>query len=235
MGVSAAGRAEDVIVGPLGGILDGVVVDWVDGLRLVSDTVATGALRLSDANPCVTLLLFADPGGAFAREVGVSPGRAELFDDGLVIASVSPGSWLAVSPGRTEDLVAQLLAVGADDEPIIIERSAGLSVLRLTGPSAPLVLNASTDHDLGSQRFPDGQAMSATPCGVRALVLRDDVVPEELGGAVDGVGVDLVPSYLLVCERSLARDLWEELLRIGEPWGAEAEGHLPYRARHRDV
>jgi heterotetrameric sarcosine oxidase gamma subunit len=44
-----------------------------------------------------------------------------------------------------------------------------------------------------------------------------------------------VPSYLLCCDRSAGRYLYERLLEAGRPEGLGEEGYLPYRARRADV
>jgi heterotetrameric sarcosine oxidase gamma subunit len=44
-----------------------------------------------------------------------------------------------------------------------------------------------------------------------------------------------VPSYLLCCDRSAGRYLYERLLEAGLPHGLGEEGYLPYRARRPDV
>ncbi|MCC6437548.1 MAG: hypothetical protein IT196_21140 [Acidimicrobiales bacterium] len=253
-----------LLVGPLGPFEpdeDTHVVVREDGRWLVSERSTKAALRLSDANPCGTVAAFAAPSGHFATELGVEPGRAELFSDGLLIAGIAPGEWLALTPGTGAALAATLGGLAGGEEVVLVDRSGGLAVFRLTGASAGELLAELCDDVRSARSLADGAVLSSAVAGLRCTVVRDDLLPEELLAGFDlgGFGVldldeldatggppgegpvdaeyeaPLVASYLLVCDRSLARELHTRVLTAGGPDGIEAEGFARYRSYHRDV
>lgn len=252
-----------LLVGPLGPFEpdeDTHVVVRDDGRWLVSERSTKATLRLSDANPCGTVAAFAAPSGQFATELGVDPGRAELFSDGLLVAGIAPGEWLALTPGTGAALVGTLHGLAAGQDVVLADRSGGLAVFRLTGASATDLLAELCDDVRGARVLADGAVICSAVAGLRCTVVRDDLLPEELLAGFDlgGFGVldldeldaaaaagdgsadvdedaPLVASYLLVCDRSLARELHARVLAAGGADGIEAEGFARYRSYHRDV
>ncbi len=233
------GRAGAVMrVGPLGSPpeSESQVLEGPGGPWLVSDRLANAPLRLSDANPCAKVVILAPPEGGFADILGVGPGRSELFADGLLVAGLSPGEWLALAPGSGGQLADKLRHLAGPD-PLIVDRSSGLAAFRLTGESATAVLCGLDDHHLAGFALDDGAVLTATMSTVRCVVIRDDLLPEQLAVRPQGVQpeVPLLVSFLLLCDRSLATELHERLLEAGAFDGIEAEGHGGYRAYHREV
>jgi sarcosine oxidase gamma subunit len=206
-------------VGPLV-VTDGVVVDgWV-----TSSTVADAPLRLTDCCPQAKLVVQADPAGPFAAEIGVEVGRAELFDDGLVVVSVAPGEWIALTSGDGATLAGQLEGLVPAERVTAVDMTHGLALFRLTGDDAGTAVTALGGPALRPATFTDGTATALALAGARVVVVRDDVV--EAAWADDDVDERLVPSYLVLCDRSQAAHLHEALLVAGERHGIEPEGHL---------
>lgn len=231
-------------VGPLGPLAPGEdthVLLRSDGRWLVSARTASpgSPLRLSDANPCGKVQVFGDPASSFASDLGVELGRAELFAEGLLIACPAPGEWLALAPSDGSALHALLHGLGAADDVVVVERSAGLAAFRLTGGCASDLLAGAGGGGAArlSPGLVDGGIRRAPIAGVHTTVIRDDLWPEQLAADEREVAPDaaLVTSYLLVCDRSLARVLHAALLEVGGPLGIETEGYAGYRAYHHDV
>jgi sarcosine oxidase gamma subunit len=82
--------------------------------------------------------------------------------------------------------------------------------MRLTGPRAAGVLAAVCGIDLSDRFTPDGAAFRSAVAAVATDVIRDDA-----GG---------VRSYLLHCERSSGRYLFESILSAGHDFGIEIDG-----------
>ncbi len=235
-----------LLIGPLGPFEpdeDTHILQRDDGRWLVSERATNAPLRLTDANPSGKVQAWASPDSGFGAQLGVAPGRAELFSDGLLVAATAPGEWLALTPRTGAALQHNLRALAGADDIILVDRSAGLALFRLTGPQAPALL-AESCADLGGDELEDGHVLSSLVAGVRCTIVRDDLLPEELaaGFDVDPDGpaaaqgdAPLVPSYLLVCDRSLARALHAQLLDTGARHGIETEGFARYRSYHRDV
>lgn len=240
-----------LLVGPLGPFApdeDTHVVARNDGRWLVSERTTRAVLRLSDANPCGAVGVWAPPDGAFASALGVETGRAELFSDGLLIAGLAAGEWLALTPGTGAALVPVLAAIAGGEDTVLIDRSAGLATFRLTGVGAGDLL-AELCEDVRAGHAPaDGGVVTSAVAGLRCTIVRDDLLPEELLAGFDSdevvagtavVDLDehapLVASYLLVCDRSVARELHARILAAGAADGIEPEGYGRYRSYHQDV
>lgn len=237
--------------GPAGPLSDDVVV--IDGWLVSATPSPPGApLRLTDLCPEGKLLIRAEFAGPFADELGVDVGRAELFDDGLLVASVAPGEWVALSPNRAPPLAAGFAQLSPEELVTTTDVTHGLGVMRLTGWAAPEVLAVVAGPAANPARLSDGDALAAPVAGARTMVVRDDLVASDVGieargnehpaatsgGGPDGPGPDgpeLVPSFLLVCDRSQCAGLFERLLEAGRPWGIVAEGYAAYRSYHPDA
>lgn len=225
-------------VGPLGAPPDGTsqVMHGPGGPWLVSDRLAAAPLRLSDVNPCAKVVILAPPEGGFADILGVGPGRSELFSDGLLVAGLAAGEWLALAPGSGSQLADKLVQL-AGPGPLIVDRSSGLAAFRLTGESATTVLCGLDDHHLAGFELHDGAVLTATLSTVRCIVVRDDLLLEQLARRPPGVQPELplLTSFLVLCDRSLAPELHTRLLEAGAFEGIEAEGHGGYRTYHHEV
>ncbi len=231
--------AAPLLIGPLGPFEpdeDTRIVTRADGRWLVSERAPSCALRLSDANPSGKVQVWAAPSSPLAAALGVEVGRAELFADGLLVAALAPGEWLALTPEVGAVLEAALRELPGGPAAVLVERSAGLALFRLTGRDAPAAL-ASVCPDVAAATPDDGAVLSAPLDGIRSTIIRDDLLPEELAAEHAGGPADepLVCSFLLVCDRSQARSLHTRLLEAGRPYGIAAEGFARYRSYHHDV
>jgi heterotetrameric sarcosine oxidase gamma subunit len=229
---------------------------------LVSGRETEARLRLVDCSPAVKVLIQAPPAGQLARQLGVSLGRAELFEDGFLVCCTAPGEWLLLCPTDPDDFVARFPDMASGEPMGFVDLTDGRTLLRLTGPGATGVLGSLTALDLSDRAFPLGAASTAALAGVRAVIVRDDLFADEAGVDVPGVpagrdGADTgdggeagnggedgdggeadlpeVRSYLICCDRSVGRYLYEQLLDAGRPAGLAEEGYARYRARRADV
>ena len=224
-----------LLIGPLGPFDPGEdthVLSRPDGRWLVSERATDAALRVSDANPSGKVQAWASPGSPFWSQLGVEVGRAELFSDGLLIAGVAPGEWLALTPGDGETLRTTLHGLGGDVGVVLVDRSAGLAAFRLSGSRSADVLRTLRVPSVVLDSLDDGMVSSAPIMGTRSTIVRDDLLPEELGDVVE-LDVPLIRSYLLVCDRSAAAALHADVLAAGASWGIEPEGFWSYRSYHR--
>jgi len=236
---------KQLLVGPLGPFgpeEDTHVLVRPEGRWLVSERSAHSPLRLSDANPSGKVAAWARPDSVFAEQLGVAAGSSEVFADGLLVASVAPGEWLALTPGDAASLT-EMLGGLADpaDPPVLVDRSSGLAAFRLSGAAATTLLAGCCDavpHD----GLPDAAVCVAPVAGLRCTIVRDDLLAGELVPGVtepldgtDAAGAGPVSSYLLVCDRSAAPLLSARLLEAGTAHGIEPEGFAGYRAYHRDM
>lgn len=233
-----------------------VAGDGVWGGWLVGEEATDAELRLTDCSAEGKVVVLADPQGPMARHLGVGVGRAELFDDGLVVASVAPGEWLAFTPGPPAALVKQFAGLAASELVSVVDLTHGLAMARLSGTSAPSLLARLAGRAVGPGALADGQACAAPVAGARAVIVRDDLIgaellaygaasepsghpPADAPDAAPGLGDDgppeLVPSYLIAVDRSQGGALWDALLAAGAGDGLGVEGYLAYRRYHLDA
>jgi heterotetrameric sarcosine oxidase gamma subunit len=180
----------------------------------VSAVRAAGRLTLTDCTPLAKVLVRAPASGLVATELRVPFGRAARDAAGVLVAGSGPGEWLLLAPpGQAARVTARLegLAGRAPGELMsVVDLTHGRALLRLTGPAAVQVLAAVCGIDLSDLFTPDGAAFRSAVAAVAADVIRDDT-----GG---------VRSYLLHCERSSGRYLFDALVSVGHDFGIEIDG-----------
>ena len=116
-------------------------------------------------------------------------------------------------PGQGADVTGRLagLAGRADGEHVsVIDLTHGRALMRLTGPRAAGVLAALCGIDLSDAVTPDGAAFRSAVAAVATDVVRDDIAG--------------VRSYLLHCERSSGRYMFESVMSAGHDFGIEIDG-----------
>lgn len=242
-----------LLIGPLGPFPlheDTHVLHRDDGRWLVSARATRSGLRLSDANPSTKLHIRAAPESRLAAALDVATGRAELFADGLLVAGIAPGEWLALAPGSRAALRGQLAGLAGEELVLLTDRSAGLAAFRLTGQESATVLAGLTEGHRAEDPPGDGSVASTALAGIRCVIVRDDLLPEDMAGELlagellaDGAAVEapfdpdlaLVISFLVLCDRSVARELHAQLLEAGAFEAIEPEGFARYRSYHADA
>ena len=180
----------------------------------VSAVRAAGDLTLTDCTPLAKVVVRASVDGLMAAELGVPFGRAARDAAGVLVAGSGPGEWLLLAPpGQAARVAARLegLAGRASGELVsVVDLTHGRALMRLTGPAAAQVLAAVCGIDLSDRFTPDGAAFRSAVAAVATDVIRDDA-----GG---------VRSYLLHCERSSGRYLFDALVSVGHDFGIEIDG-----------
>ena len=175
---------------------------------------ANGDLTLTDCTPLAKVLLRTSASGPAAAELGVPFGRAVRDGRGVLVTGSGPGEWLLLAPPGQEAAVAARLA-GLAGRPggelvSVVDLTHGRALMRLTGPAAAGVLATVCGIDLSDRFTPDGTAFRSAVAAVATDVIRDDVAG--------------VCSYLLHCERSSGRYLFDALVSVGHDFGIEIDG-----------
>jgi heterotetrameric sarcosine oxidase gamma subunit len=180
----------------------------------VSAVRATGELTLTDCTPLAKMLIRAPASGLAAGELGLPFGRAARDEGGALMVGSGPGEWLLLAPPGQAPAVAARLAGLAGRVPgelvSVVDLTHGRALMRLTGPAAAQVLAAVCGIDLSDRFTPDGTVFRSAVAAVATDVIRDDVAR--------------VPSYLLYCERSSGRYLFDALMSVGHDFGIEIDG-----------
>jgi heterotetrameric sarcosine oxidase gamma subunit len=180
----------------------------------VSAAQVEGDLTLTDCTPLTKVLVRAPAAGLMAAELGVPFGSAARDPAAVLVVGSGPGEWLLLAPpGQAADVTGRLagLAGRAGGEHVsVIDLTHGRALMRLTGPRAAGVLAALCGIDLSDAVTPNGGAFRSAVAAVATDVVRDDI-----GG---------VRSYLLHCERSSGRYMFESILSAGHDFGIEIAG-----------
>jgi heterotetrameric sarcosine oxidase gamma subunit len=186
-----------------------VVAGWE-----VSAVRANGDLTLTDCTPLAKVLLRAPATGPVTGKLGVPYGAAARDGAGALVVGSGPGEWLLLAPpGQAAPVAATLesLAGRAPGElASVVDLTHGRALMRLTGPAAARVLSGVCGIDLSDRFTPGGTAFRSAVAAVATDVIRDDVAG--------------VRSYLLHCERSSGRYLFDAVMSVGHDFGIEIDG-----------
>lgn len=189
-----------------------VVAGWE-----VSARTTEAALTLTDETPLAKVQVKAPWDGAVAAALGVAHGRAETDSHGTLVVGSGPGEWLALAAPATAEAVTERLQAlrteSASGELVtIVDLTHGRALLRLTGEAAPEVLAKVCAIDLADDATPPGAAFRTS---VAKLVT--DVIYQSRGSE---------RSYLLHCERSSGRYLFDALLDAGAEFDIDVAGFV---------
>lgn len=184
----------------------------------VSARESAAPLRLVDCTPLAKVLVRAARSGPVADSLGVPHGRAARDRHGTLVVGSGPGEWLLVGPVGAEatlaagvrDVAITAAADGLDVGVVSVVEpfTHGRALIRLVGAPASRLLAKVCAVDLGA-------VANGTALRTAVAKLATDVVRDDLGGT---------PSYLLHCERSSGRYLYEALLDAGREFGIEPDG-----------
>lgn len=179
----------------------------------VSGRHSMAPLTLTDCTPLAKVQLKAPEIGAAAEAVGVAHLTARRDEHGALVIGSAPGEWLVLAPPHREPEVAaryteRLQATG--EFVSVMELTHGRALMRLTGATAAAALAKVCGVDLADAVTPNGAAFRSSVARVVTDVVRDDC---------DGAA-----SYLLHCETSSGRYLFDCLMDAGEEFGIDVDG-----------
>ena len=188
----------------------------------VSGARSGAALTVTDCTPLAKVAVRAPWNGTFAKALGVPFGRASrdlggpLAGTGLLVGA-GPGEWLLLAPPGTAGKAAgQLTGLAAESAPeefvSVIDLTHGRALVRVTGGQAADLLARLCPADLDGEMTPDGTAFRSPVAGISTDLVRDDR--------------DTAPSYLLHCERSSGRYLFDSLMAAGGELGIGVDGFM---------
>lgn len=175
----------------------------------VSARRSAAPLRLADRTPLAKVLVRARPDGRVAARLGVRHGWVRRDGATLIIGS-GPGEWLLVgAPGSAADLAR---GVERDDDGLVsvLDFTYGRALLRLTGAEASSALSKVCPIDLSERNVGNLTAFRSSVAKLATEVVREDVAGTR--------------SYLLHCERSSGRYLYDALLDAGREFAIEPDG-----------
>lgn len=187
-----------------------VVAGWeVSGRRSPAD------LRISDWSPLAKVLVRVRLEEGGDPPLGTPLGRVERGPDDTLVVGSGPGEWTLLGPPGSGFAIARQMrqTVGGLRLSAVVDLTHGRTLLRVTGAHSRGLLTKVCAFDLDDRITPDGSALRTSVAGVVTDLIRDDAA-EDL-------------SYLLHCDRSFGRYLFEELIEAGVEFGIDVDGFRP--------
>lgn len=177
-------------------------------------TPGSGDLELRDESSVTKLVVRADDDTAAAAALGVAFGSSRMHDGALVVGQ-RPGEWTVIGQ---HDAAGRVVAdLDRSGHVSVVDHTHARAAMRVVGDVAPSVLEKICGLDWADDMTPDGAATSASVAKVTC-----DIVRQDLAG---------VRAYLLICDRSFARYLFDAVLDAGAefdmavgsvtPWGSD--------------
>jgi heterotetrameric sarcosine oxidase gamma subunit len=195
----------------------------------VSERRSSADLTITDCTPVAKVSVRAPVGGEMSRALDVRAGqrgtlgaRTARDAGGSLVVGAGPGEWLVLAaPGAAREVATQLvgLAITARELVSVIDLTHGRALVRITGARTGDLLAKLSAVDFSRDATPDASALRTSVARVATDVIRDDVV-----GGRRGSGATM--SYLLHCERSSGRYLFDALVEAGAAFGIEVEGFV---------
>jgi sarcosine oxidase, subunit alpha len=170
-------------------------------------------LRIMDCTPLAKVLVRASTDGEVARTLGVPFGRAARDEHGTLVVGSDPGEWLLLAPPGANAAVARRVEEMPDAGLVsVFDATHGRALMRITGARAADLLAKVCGIDFSEEVTPNGAAFRSSVAKLVTDVVRDDRDGER--------------SYLLHCERSSGRYLFDALIDAGGEFGIEIEGFV---------
>lgn len=179
----------------------------------VSAASTAAQVRLADLSPLAKILIRGEPSDV--EPVLTAFGRAERDQEGRLIVGSGPDEWLVLAPaGSSASVVTELeQRIGEFSRSLVtvVDVTSGTVVFRLSGEEAHVVLAKLCAVNLSDRSSPNGAAFKSRVARVGCLVVRDD------GGGTR--------SYLVFCDRTSGKYLFDAILDAGVEFGIGVAGY----------
>ena len=167
-------------------------------------------LRITDCTPLAKILVLASTD---SEALGVPFGRVARDEHGTLVVGSGPGEWLLLAPPGSALEVSQRVQEVPDEEMVsVFDATHGRALMRISGAATVALLSKVCAVDFADAVTPDGAAFRSSVAKLVTDVVRDDQDGER--------------SYLLHCERSSGRYLFDALIDAGDEFGIEVDGFV---------
>ncbi len=165
-----------------------------------------GDLTLSDESAVTKWLVRAGAEGSTADLLDAPFGTSRMAPGGALVLGSRPGEWIVV--GASAEVAAAVAGLDGRVGPEFtsaLDWTHGRAMFRVTGTSAPRMLEKVCGLDWSDHMTPDGAVVSASVALVTCDIARNDR--------------DGVRSYLIFCDRSFGQYLFDALIDAGNEFG----------------
>ena len=167
-------------------------------------------LRITDCTPLAKILVLASTD---SEALGVPFGRVARDEHGTLVVGSGPGEWLLIAPPGSALEVSRRVQEVPDEEMVsVFDATHGRALMRISGAATVALLSKVCAVDFADAVTPNGAAFRSSVAKLVTDVVRDDQDGER--------------SYLLHCERSSGRYLFDALIDAGDEFGIEVDGFV---------
>ena len=167
-------------------------------------------LRITDCTPLAKILVLASTD---SEALGVPFGHAARDEHGTLVVGSGPGEWLLIAPPGSALEVSRRVQEVPDEEMVsVFDATHGRALMRISGAATVALLSKVCAVDFADAVTPNGAAFRSSVAKLVTDVVRDDQDGER--------------SYLLHCERSSGRYLFDALIDAGDEFGIEVDGFV---------
>ena len=152
-------------------------------------------VTLHDVSATTKIIVRAGPETVAHHQLDASFGTSRT-GDGVLVVGQRPDEWVILGPAAASRAMVERL--DRSGHVSVIDHTHSRALFRLTGDEASLVLEKLCSLDWNDHMTPDGAAVSASVAKVTCDIVRNDV--------------DGTRSYLISCDRSYGRYLFDAIL-----------------------
>jgi heterotetrameric sarcosine oxidase gamma subunit len=182
----------------------------VDGWE-VTDRRSEASLQLADLSALAKVQVRAAEDGPLSAALGVDFLGVARDEHGVLVTGSGPGEWTLIGPIGSAGAIAERIALTDVRERVTVtDLTHGRALMRLSGEAGPEVLATMCGIDLDDRSTPNASCLRSSVAKVTTDIVRDDH--------------DTRRSYLMHCDRSSGRYLFETLLEAGRTFGLDVTG-----------
>jgi heterotetrameric sarcosine oxidase gamma subunit len=190
----------------------------------ISGRLSTAKLRLVDCSACRKTLVRAESGTDLARALEAERQRLADNHQSRLIAQIISAEWLVIDAPRAAQLSLLTQSANGSYGQSVADLTHALGMLRIYGDDSVRVMSKLCAIDFGDRFLPHGAALATSVAGLTVKLIRDDVCDPST--PVSDSPTTRQRSYVLLCDRSAGKYLFDSILDAGHEYGIDVEGFL---------
>jgi heterotetrameric sarcosine oxidase gamma subunit len=182
---------------------------------------STSRLRLVDCSACDKILVRAGTSTALAQTIEAERNRIAHDQQNSIIAQMASDLWLIIDPpcaSRFSQLAQGINESYADN---VVDVTHAYAMIRIYGADSAKLMTKLCAIDFSEKTLANGSALRTSIAGLVSDLIRDDLAG---GFATTRDSADRIRSYVLLCERSAGKYLFDALLDAGSEFEIDVEG-----------
>jgi heterotetrameric sarcosine oxidase gamma subunit len=187
----------------------------------LSANPSSAKLRLVDCSACDKILVRAGSGTALAQTIAAERNRTAHDQQNSIIAQIGTDLWLIIDPPLASrfSLLAQVINDSYAHN--VVDVTHAYAMIRIYGADSAKLLTKLCAIDFSEKTLANGSALRTSVAGLVSDLIRDDCAG---GFTPTRNSTNRIRSYVLLCERSAGKYLFEALLDAGGEFEIDVEG-----------